>query len=104
MKSKFLAAVIGAMVLSSAPVYAGGILDAYMPGEMMGTAMTESVFNAFFMDKEGKTPRDAKEFMGMYEKMSPEDKMVVRIACSTTDKARSGFSDHISSACKAAGL
>ena len=104
MKTKILAAVFGAMVMSTAPVYAGGVLDAYMPGEMMGMHMTESVFNAFFSDKEGKTPRDSKEFMGMYEKMSMEDKMVVRVACSTIDKERASFSDHISSACKAAGL
>ena len=39
-----------------------------------------------------------------HEKMSMEDKMVVRVACSTIDKERAGFSDHISSACKAAGL
>ena len=96
--------VFGAMLSFSGQSFAGGALDAYMPGEVIGMKMSQGVFDAFFADKEGKTMRSTDEFMAAFGKMSPADKMVVRIACSVMDEARSGFSDRISSSCKAAGF
>lgn len=102
---KYSAATLafGAIMTFSASSFAGA-LDAYMPGEIMGMKMSQNVFDAFFADKEGKTMRSNDEFMAAYSKMDQSDKMIVRIACSVMDEARSGFSDRISSSCKAAGL
>jgi hypothetical protein len=104
MNKTIIFAAIGAMLALSGSAVAQGKLDSYMPGDMMGMKMSQSVFDAFFSDKEGKVARPADEFMTMYGKMSQEDKMIVRIACSVMDKERAGFSDHIQSACKAAGI
>ncbi len=103
MKYSVATLVLGAMLASSSPSMAGA-LDAYMPGEIVGMKMSQGVFDAFFADKEGKTMRSTDEFMAAYNKMNQSDKMVVRIACSVMDEARSGFSDRISSQCKAAGF
>jgi hypothetical protein len=99
--------VASAVLLGSTSSQAQGGLDAgpvYMPGEMMGMAMTQNVFSAFFSDAEGKVARPSAEFMAMYEKMDANDKAVVRTACSISDQARAGFSDRISAACRAAGF
>ncbi len=104
MKYSVATLVLGAMLATTSPSLAGGALDAYMPGEIVGMKMSQGVFDAFFADKEGKTMRSTDEFMAAYNKMSQSDKMVVRIACSVMDDARSGFSDRISSQCKAAGF
>lgn len=104
MKYSVATAALCAMLTFSSQSIAGGALDAYMPGEVMGMKMSQNVFDAFFADKEGKSMRSNDEFMAAYGKMNQSDKMIVRIACSVMDEARSGFSDRISSACKAAGL
>ncbi len=104
MKRSIATLMFGAMLSFSGQSFAGGALDAYMPGEMMGMKMSDNVFNAFFADKEAKTMRSTDEFMAAYNKMDASDKMIVRIACSVVDEARAGFSDRISSSCRAAGL
>jgi hypothetical protein len=96
--------VASVLILGSASAQAQGKLDAYMPGEMMGMAMSQNVFDAFFADKEAKAMRSTDEFMAAFNKMDATDKMIVRIACSLTDDARKGFSDRISSSCRAAGF
>lgn len=107
MKKLIASATLALLVATTGYSHAQGALDGnpvFLPGDMMSMAMTESVFSAFFTDKEGKTARDADEFMAMYNKMSLADKMVVRVACSFTDEARKGFSDRISASCRKAGL
>lgn len=104
MKRSIATLVFGAMLSISGQSFAGGALDAYMPGEVIGMKMSDNVFNAFFADKEAKTMRSTDEFMAAYNKMGASDKMIVRIACSVMDEARQGFSDRISSSCKAAGF
>lgn len=104
MKYSVAIAALGAMLTFSSQSIAGGALDAYMPGEVIGMKMSQTAFDAFFADKEGKTMRSTDEFMAAYNKMSQSDKMIVRIACSVMDEARAGFSDRISSSCKAAGF
>lgn len=96
--------VAGAVLMGSAPSQAQGTLDAYMPGEMMGVEMSKTVFEAFFSDAEGKVARSADDFMKMYSKMDARDKAIVRVACSMADLAKAGFSDHVASACRAAGM
>jgi hypothetical protein len=104
MKIKLALALAAAVIGFSGAAFAQGKLDSYMPGDMMGVEMSPSVFEAFFADKEGLVARPSKEFMAMYEKMSPEDRATVRVACSIGEAARAGFSDRISAACRAAGL
>lgn len=108
MKNRIVTAAIVMMMAASGHSYAQGSADGsppfFFPGDMMSMEMSESVFSAFFADKEGKTARSTEEFMTMYNKMSISDKMVVRVACSFIDEARKGFSDRISSSCRAAGL
>ncbi len=104
MKRSIATLVFGAMLSISGQSFAGGALDAYMPGEMIGMKMSQKVFDAFFADKEAKTMRSTDEFMAAWETMDANDRMVVRIACSVMDKERQGFSDRISSSCKAAGF
>ena len=96
--------VAGVVLMGSASSQAQGTLDAYMPGEMMGIEMSKNVFEAFFSDGEGKVARSSAEFMERFTKMDARDKAIVRVACSMADLARAGFSDRISSACRAAGM
>lgn len=107
MRKQIVSATFAVLLAATGYGHAQGAADGapvFLPGDMMSMAMTESVFSAFFTDKEGKTARDADEFMTMYSKMSTADKMVVRVACSFTDDARKGFSDRISASCRKAGL
>ena len=107
MKKQIVSAAFAALLAATGFSYAQGAADGkavFLPGDMMSMAMTDSVFNAFFTDKEGNTARGADEFMTMFNSMSASDKMVVRVACSFTDEARKGFSDRISASCRKAGF